>query len=79
MLFAHNVLRPCAGRISQTFAANRTEVHREVKDFGANAPLRQNGEADHYENSVCLLRVLSGWRKTAVTRRLFILRTSRVL
>jgi hypothetical protein len=43
----YNVWRPCAGRISQTFAANRTEVQREDKDFEANAPLRQNGEADH--------------------------------
>jgi hypothetical protein len=33
-----NVLRPCAGRISQTFAANQTEVQREDKDFEANAP-----------------------------------------
>jgi hypothetical protein len=40
-------LWPCAGRISQTFAANQTEVHREDKDFEANAPLRQNGEADN--------------------------------
>jgi hypothetical protein len=35
---AYNVWRPCAGRISQTFAANQTEVHREDKDFEANAP-----------------------------------------
>ena len=33
-----NVWRPCAGRISQTFAANQTQVHREDKDFEANAP-----------------------------------------
>jgi hypothetical protein len=45
--FAPNGLRPCAGRISQTFAANQTQVHREDKDFEANAPLCQNGEADH--------------------------------
>ena len=39
----HNVWWPCAGRISQTFAANwtevlREEVLREDKDFEANAP-----------------------------------------
>ena len=33
-----NVWRPCAGRISQTFAANRTQVQREDKYFEANAP-----------------------------------------
>jgi hypothetical protein len=44
---AYNVWWPCAGRLSQTFVANQTKVHREDKDFEANAPLRQNGEADH--------------------------------
>jgi hypothetical protein len=28
-----NVFRTCAGSISQTFAANRTQVQREDKDF----------------------------------------------
>ena len=36
--FIGNVWRPCAGRISQTFAAKQTEVHCEDKDFEANAP-----------------------------------------
>ena len=67
---SYNVWRPCAGRISHTFVANRMEVHREDKDFEANAPQSPVREAGHFNKQGLLTKMQfsSRWRQLAVMR-----------